>query len=145
MLSLWPEHHLSLCSVQKQPMQFRQPRGASQEQAVSTNLYLTQDVKNYCVLLQTAKAKVGNPSSDFYCNVRILLDYCAQKSYISSRLRNELCLPSTGTETVLIKTLFGNNEPSLKKCNIVRFALECQDNLRVFINAYKVELICGPI
>ena len=76
--------------------------------------------------------------------MRILLDYCAQKSHISSRLRNELCLPSTGTETVLIKT-FGNNEPSLKKCNIVQFALECQDNLRVFINAYEVELICGPI
>ena len=94
--------------------------------------------------LQTARAKVGNPSGDVYCNVRILLDSCAQKSYISTRLRNELCLPSIGTETVLIKT-FGNNEPSLKKCNIVQFALECQDNLRVFINAYEVELICGPI
>ena len=94
--------------------------------------------------LQTARAKVGNPSGDVYCNVRILLDYCAQKSYISTRLRNELCLPSIRTETVLIKT-FGNNEPSLKKCNIVQFALEYQDNLRVFINAYEVELICGPI
>ena len=138
------KHHLSLCSTQKQPMQFRQTRGAPQEKTVSTNLYFIQDVKNNCVLLQTARAKVGNPSGDVYCNVRILLDSCAQKSYISTRLRNELCLPSIRTETVLIKT-FGNNEPSLKKCNIVQFALECQDNLRVFINAYKVELICGPI
>lgn len=30
--------------------------------------------------LQTARAKVGNPSGDVYCIVRILLDYCAQKS-----------------------------------------------------------------
>ena len=59
-------------------------------------------------------------------------------------MRNELCLPSIRTETVLIKT-FGNNEPSRKKCNIVQFALEYQDNLIVFINAYEVELICGPI
>ena len=94
--------------------------------------------------LQTARAKVGNPSGDVYCNVRILLDYCAQKSYISTRLSNELCLPSIRTETVLIKT-FGNNEPSLKKCNIVQFALEYQDNSIVFINAYEVGLICGPI
>ena len=98
------KHHLSLCSMQKQPMQFRQTRGATQEKTVSTNLYFTQDVKNNCVLLQTARAKVGNPSGDVYCNVRILLDSCAQKSYISTRLRNELCLPSTGTGTVLIKT-----------------------------------------
>ena len=129
------KHHLSLCSMQKQPMQFRQTRGAPQEKTVSTNLYFTRDVKNNCVLLQTARAKVGNPSGDVYCNVRILLDSCAQKSYISARLRNELCLPSVGTETVLIKT-FGNNEPSLKKCNFVQFALEYQDNLRVFINAH---------
>ena len=122
--------------MQKQPMQFRQPHGAT--------LYFTQDVKNNCVLLQTARAKVGIPGGDVYVNVRILLDSCAQKSYISTRLRNELCLPSIGTEKVLIKT-FGNNEPSPKKCNIVQFALECQDNLRVFINAYEVELICGPI
>ena len=45
-------------------MQFRQPHGATQEQTVSTNLYFTQDVKNNCVLLQTARAKVGNPGGD---------------------------------------------------------------------------------
>ena len=72
------------------------------------------------VLLQTAREKVGNPGGDVYCSVRILLDSCYQKSYISTRLRNELCLPSVGTETVLIKT-FSNNEPSLKKCNIVHY------------------------
>ena len=33
----------------------------------------------------------------------------------------------------------------IKQCSIVQFALECQDNLTVFINAYEVELICGPI
>lgn len=76
--------------------------------------------------------------------MRILLDLCSQKSYITTRLRNKLCLSPIGTKTVLIKT-FGNNEASLKKCNIVEFPLECQDNLAVVINAYEVDLICGPI
>ena len=53
-------------------------------------------------------------------------------------------LPSTGSETVLIKT-FGNNEASLKNCDIVQIALQCQDQLRVFVKAYEVELICGLI
>ncbi|XP_068670895.1 uncharacterized protein [Montipora foliosa] len=65
-------------------------------------------------------------------------------SYISSRLTSKLSLRPIGSDTVLIQT-FGNNEPSLKQCSIVQFALECQDNLTVFINAYEVELICGPI
>ena len=104
----------------------------------------TQDIKNNCVLLQTAKASVRNPNEERSCNVRILLDSCSQKSYINRRLRNKLCLSPIGTETVLIKT-FGNSEAYLKKCDIVQFALECQDNLTVFINAYEVDLICGPI
>lgn len=78
------------------------------------------------------------------CNVRILFDSCSQKSYISARLRSKLSLPPIGSDTVLIQT-FGNNELSLKQCNIVQLALECQDNLTVFVNAYEVKLICGPI
>ena len=53
-------------------------------------------------------------------------------------------LPPIRSNTVLIQT-FGNNELSLKQCSIVQFALECQDNLTVFINAYEVKLMCGPI
>ena len=76
--------------------------------------------------------------------MRILFDSCSQKSYISARLRSKLSLPPIRNDTVLIQT-FGNNEPSLKQCSIFQFALECQDNLTVFIKSYEVELICGPI
>ena len=41
--------------------------------------------------------------------------------------------------------MFGNNEASLKKCDIVQIALKCQDQLTVFVNAYEVDLVCGPI
>ena len=138
------KHHVSLCGVQNFAPQFTQARRTNQEQTVSTNLYFTQDVKNNSVLLQTARARVGNPNGGNSCHVRVLFDSCSQRSYISTRLRSKLGLPSFGSETVLIKT-FGNNEASLKKCDIVQFALECQDQLKVFVNAYEVELICGPI
>ncbi|KAL9976468.1 hypothetical protein ACROYT_G013775 [Oculina patagonica] len=141
------KHHLALCNVQEypgQPSPAGQARGNNQEQTVSTNLYFTQDVKNNCVLLQTARAIVRNPNGESSCNVRILLDSCSQKSYINTRLRSKLGLSPIATETVLIKT-FGNSEASLKKCDVVQFALECQDNLTVFVNAYEVDLICGPI
>ena len=59
-------------------------------------------------------------------------------------IKEKLCLSPIGTETVLIET-FGNNEASLKKCDIVQFALECKDDLTEFINGYEVDLICGPI
>ena len=113
------KHHVSLCGVQNLP-QFTQARRANQEQTVSTNLYLTQDVKNNSVLLQTARARVGNPNGEHSCHVRVLFDSCSQRSYISTRLRSKLGLPSFENETVLIK-MFGNNEGSLKKSDIVQF------------------------
>ena len=112
-------YHVSLCGVQNLP-QFTQARRTNQEQTVSTNLYLTQDVKNNSVLLQTARARIGNPNGEHSCHVRVLFDSCSQRSYISTRLRSKLGLPSFGNETVLIKT-FGNNEGSLKKSDIVQF------------------------
>ena len=84
---------------------------------MSTNLYFTQDGKTNCVLLQTARAWVGNSYK-----LRMLLDSCSQNSYISTQLRNKLGLASTGSETVLIKT-FGNNKVSLKNCHIVQIGL----------------------
>ena len=138
------KHHVSLCGVRNFSPQFKQARRTNQEQTVSTNLYFTQDVKNNYVLLQTARAGVGSPNGENSYHVRVLFDSCSQRSYISTRLRSKLGVPSFGNETVLIKT-FGNNKASLKKCDIVRFALECQDQIKAFINAYEVELICGPI
>ena len=123
------KHHVSLCGVRNFSPQFKQPRRTNQEQTVSTNLYFTQDVKNNYVLLQTARAGVGSPNGENSYHVRVLFDSCSQRSYISTRLRSKLGVPSFGNETVLIKT-FGNNEASLKKCDIVRFALECQDQIK---------------
>ena len=54
---------------------------------MSTNLYFTEDTKNNCVLLQTARASVRNSiKEERTCNVRILLDSCSQKSYIKEQI-----------------------------------------------------------
>ena len=52
-------------------------------------LYYTQDVKN-CVLLQTARAWVRNINENSSVNVRILLDSCSQKSYVTRRLEEQI-------------------------------------------------------
>ena len=59
-------------------------------------------------------------------------------------MRSTLDLPLFGSETVSNKT-FGNNEASLKKCDIAQFPLECKDQLKLFVNTYEVVRICGPI
>ena len=47
-------------------------------------------------------------------------------------------------DNVLIKP-FGKEDATLKRCDVVQFVVECTDNLNVFINAYEVDVICGPI
>ena len=122
---------------------------AEKDPTVSTtgnvNLYFTQGSKNNCVLLQTAKAKVSTPNNvSNSCTVRLLFDSCSQKSYISTRLTNQFCVPTINTDNVLIKP-FGKEDATLKRCDVVQFVVKCTDSLNVFINAYEVDVICGPI
>ena len=143
------KHHISICTaqIQKQrppafPKQEETPKG---NRTVSTNLYFTRNMSNEHILLQTARAKVHSPRSDSSSQqVRILFDSCSQKSYITTRLRKKLNLQAVGSETVMIKT-FGNEQPSVKKCDVLQLAVECADNLKVYINAYEIDFICSPL
>ena len=71
------KHHVSLCGVQNFSPQIIQARRTNQEQTVNTNLHFTQDVKNNFVLLQTVRARVGNPNGENSCHVRVLFDSCS--------------------------------------------------------------------
>ena len=143
------KHCLAIRTMPKSAPKEGKTGNAEKEPTVSTtgnvNLYFTQGSKNNCVLLQTAKAKVSTPNNvSNSCTVRLLFDSWSQKSYISTRLRNQLCLPTINTDNVLIKP-FGKEDATLKRCDVVQFVVECRDNLNVFINAYEVDVICGPI
>ena len=143
------KHCLAIRTMPKSAPKEGKTGNVEKDPTVSTtgnvNLYYTQGCKNNCVLLQTAKAKVSTPNNvSNSCTVRLLFDSCSQKSYISTRLRNQLCLPTINTDNVLIKP-FEKEDATLKRCDVVQFVVECRDNLNVFINAYEVDVICGPI
>ena len=104
------KHCLAICTMPKSAPKKEKTGNAEKDPTVSTtvnvNLHFTQGSKNNCVLLQTAKAKVSTPNNvSNSCTVRLLSGSCSQKSYISTRLRNQLCLPTINTDNVLIKPL----------------------------------------
>ena len=117
----------------------------AQTRPVSTNLYISHGESSQATLLQTAKAQVhqiSNPSNSV--NVRVILDSCSQKSYVTTRLRDRLNLPAVNSNKVLIKE-FGNERGTLQTCDTVQVAIRCADNLTVYINAFVVPLICSPL
>lgn len=141
-------HHTSICTAQASvgnPPRKPKEETSQNNQTVSTSLYFTRNPNNKRVLLQTARAKVQAPHNESSsCQTRILFDSCSQKSYVTSNLRRKLNLKSIGSETVMIKT-FGKEQASVKKCDVVQLAVECADNLKVYINAYEIDLICSPL
>ena len=153
-------HHATICGakIDKSPIcndstRLRTPVTAAQPN-VSVNrsansnvstLITSDHVNNTSILLQTAKAKVhrvDNPDNEIV--VRLILDSCSQKSYVSTRLRDRLQLPTVKTEKVIIKE-FGNKNGTLKTCESVQLAIKGADNLTVYINAFVVDTICSPI
>ena len=102
-------------------------------------------MRNEHILLQTARAKAHSPHDDSLPQQsRILFDSCSQKSYVTSSLRKKLNLQPIGSKTVMIKT-FGNEQLSMKKCDVVQLSIECADNLKVYIKAYEIDFICNPL
>ena len=47
-------------------------------------------------------------------------------------------------DKILIKE-FGNEQGTMKYCNMVQLAIRGADNLVSYINAYEVDTICSPI
>ena len=91
-------------------------------------------------MLQTARATIYSPlNDDVSCQARILFDLGSQKSYMSRALKNQLGLIPVRTDKILLKT-FGSNEPILKTCEVVQISIQCQDELKIFIQAYVVAL-----
>ena len=155
-------HHSSICGSRAEvsnnagnqtPLQRNYPQHPTQPSdqsmpsntPVSTNLYISQHYSNEVTLLQTARAQVhGLQDPSKFCNVRVILDSCSQKTYITTRLRDRLNLPTVNTRKVLIKE-FGNVKGTMQTCDTVQLAVKCADNLTVYINAFVVPLICSPI
>ena len=56
-------------------------------------------------------------------NLRLTLDSGSQRSYVITRVRNKLELPTMKREDIIIKT-FGADETDIKTCDIVSLGLK---------------------
>ena len=101
---------------------------------------------NNSVLLQTAQAFISRPDNQETGKyTQVIFDSCShQRSYITSKTREQLNLPTVGKETLLIKT-FVDNSAFVKECDIVKLCIRTIDAMIVYVTAYVVPVICSPV
>ncbi|XP_044164876.1 uncharacterized protein LOC122948842 [Acropora millepora] len=100
------------------------------------------------ILLQTAQVLIRDKDADVSTGTRarVIFDSGSQKSYITQHARDHLILPSTGKESLLIKT-FGNDVTSQPtECEKVRVSVGNINKLSSReIEVFVVPTICSPI
>jgi hypothetical protein len=72
------------------------------------------------------------------------MDGGSQRTYITSRLRDELDLPAVAMESLRIKT-FGNTADYESSCDVVQLSLKTKDHGILNITALVVPTICHPL
>ncbi len=119
--------------------------GQDQEHVASVSTSMYVDQSRGSVLLQTATAEVVRPDNDsFPLSVRLVFDSCSQRSYMTKNLKDKLGLPVIGRESLLIKT-FRESDARLRTWEIVQVGIKTRCDAIVYIQAYVVPVICGPL
>lgn len=100
------------------------------------------------ILLQTAKLRLYNPTNvttpPNCIEARAIMDSGSQRTYVTSRLRESLHLPTKRTESLHIKT-FGSAEGHSATCEAVDLGLIMEDGETLKLTALVVPLICNPL
>ena len=99
------------------------------------------------VLLQTAKLHLYNlndAAPPTCVEVRAIMDSGSQRTYVTSRVRETLRLPTKRTESLRIKT-FGAAEGRDTNCDAVELGLVAKDGEELTLNALVVPFICNPL
>ena len=98
------------------------------------------------VLLQTAQILLFDPRSikANHTMAMAILDSGSQRMYITSRLRDELNLPTVKMELLQIKT-FGITKSDDTSCDIVQVGIETRDDGTLSITVLVVPFICNPL
>lgn len=128
-------HHVAICDHSEQLRQGQEQ--VENVTSVSTSMYVDQ--LRGSVLLQTATAEVVRPDYDSYSRSIRLFD-----SYITENLKTELGLPVIGRDSLLIKA-FGESDARLRSCEIIQVGIKAACEETVYIQAYVVPVICGPL
>ena len=100
------------------------------------------------ILLQTAQVLIRGKDADVstVTRARVIFDSGSQKSYITQHACDHLILPSTGKESLLVKT-FGNDVTSQPtECEKVKVSVGNINKLSSReIEVFVVPTICSPI
>ena len=109
------------------------------------NTVLFIDTKT-SVLLQTGKIFVSRADDPNHrIQARLIFDTGSQCSYVSTRLRNALQLPTINQETLMIKT-FGCKTDQLQSRDLVQLCVQgMTSETCLYVNAYAVPIICSPL
>ena len=136
-------HHVSLCSKIEPRKDPKQEEEKKTGVTPALNMFVGQSRES--VLLQTAIVNVVRPDNESYVQgCRLVFDSCSQRTYITEDLAHNLALPIIGRDSLLIKT-FGENDARLRMCNIVQVGIKTEYGGTVYVRAYVVPVICGPL
>ena len=137
-------HHASVC--EQEPIT---PGNTGGDPKITSrgneNTVLFIDTKT-SVLLQTAKIFVSRADDPNHrIQARLIFDTGSQRSYVSTRLRNALQLPTINQETLMIKT-FGSETGQLQSRDLVQLCVQgMTSETCLYVNAYAVPIICSPL
>ena len=159
--SLWTKHHISVCNTSVGALdssgarRSEQPPTASQttitpslmrasqsSQPSSTSTFVDTRTP---IFLQTASTAVYNPDTSMVThNTRILFDAGSQRSYIVSRVRDILHLPTERVESLVVKT-YGSEIGRPQRCDHVNLCVKVKRGVDITVPLLTVPTICEPL
>ena len=148
------KHHTSICEGREghpytlaQPLApvtpMLNPDAAPYESTPTTSALCANSIKT--VLLQTARARVYNPSiPQTAVEMRVLLDSGSQRSYMTERARRVLNLDPESEQRLSIAA-FGSTREDPKVCAVVKIGVELKGYPNLYPSLFVVPMICEPL
>ena len=124
------------------PAQPNRERDQQQQQQATTSQTMYVGTRT-SILLQTAKVNIYKPGmQENRINARLILDSGSQRSFVTTRVKNQLNLDAEGTENLMIKT-FGGEAEELQTCEFLHFNIETESTYPdLSLTAFVVPTIC---
>ena len=118
------------------------PQSPPRESNGGSALYVNSSTP---ILLQTAKAVIyrpDQPTEKFLA--RLILDSGSQRSYVTTKVKNELKLSVKRKQTISVKT-FGSSEENTQSVDVVRLCISAENGDDVQLSSFVVPFICDPL
>jgi hypothetical protein len=130
-------------NLSAQPNRERDQEQQQQQATTSQTMYVGTRTS---ILLQTAKVNIYKPGmQENRVNARLILDSGSQRSFVTTRVKNQLNLDAEGTENLMIKT-FGGEAEELQTCEFLHLNIETESTYPdLSLTAFVVPAICQPL